>query len=199
MIVVDELLNRSYEILHWTENSWQVWWLYDGDDTSPEIRSIFEQHSFALAVPRYAVFSATILGIGKLYDSTKNTLSLKRLVSEVRSTLQVSAAFRASLESSLAKAETLAQPIIKMRHHRIAHHGLAGNFQAALKEAKVTYGDIEKVIHISRFIVDLIAKELEVSYSLGNPAKRHAEMWQRLSEITVSPNPAAQPDGYATG
>ncbi|HWM93149.1 MAG TPA: hypothetical protein VN493_20465 [Thermoanaerobaculia bacterium] len=200
MTRLDELLNQTYEIVHWTENCGQVWWLYEGEDTLPQVRSILERYSYALSVSKYAFASATITGIGKLYDKQwngqKDSLSLRRLVTEAKRDPRISAECADSLESALAEAEELAKPALTIRHKRVAHHGITDDIQAILKEAKLSHGDIQTLLEQSRSIVEKIARALGVNYSMGNPAKRYAEMWLRLAELTISPNQGHAVDGY---
>lgn len=182
---LDDLLNDAYETLHLTENCWQVWWLYSGEDTPVEVRMVLESDPSAFDIPLYATFTAAIVGVGKLYDRSKGVLSIRRLINEAKSRNCISSQTIKSLESRLANGEKLAQAVNRIRHTRIAHHSLNRASRALLGEAKVTYGDIEELLEISRGIITDLAMALNITYSLGHPAKAHERMLQNFARLAV--------------
>jgi len=183
---VDRLLNGVYDTLHWAENCWEVWWLYVGEDTPPELRSILERFHAALEVPRFALFTTTIVNIGKLYDKRHGSVSIRRLIEAARASGRFQPVLLDALDAHLRKGEERAEPIKRIRNSRVAHDVLEPDERAILADASVAYSDVEEVLKISRTLVDSVSAALNVGFSLGHPADAHRKMWQSLLQESLT-------------
>jgi hypothetical protein len=144
-----------------------IWWLYNGANTRPDIMATMNQYSEFFRFDDHAHFVSFIVHIAALFDNRRDTISLPRLVREAQSSTRIPATTVDCARPMLTRALSLSGKVAILRHNLFAHRSASLSYGDAFRQASVT---VDELRELTETAMDLVNQLL---VALGEPEQLH--------------------------
>ncbi|MFY9826952.1 MAG: hypothetical protein WAM82_36710 [Thermoanaerobaculia bacterium] len=158
MRTFDELLKDAMRAFHAAEDCWQAWWFYVGEDTPATFFHAFDLYPWLVDQEIHAHFVATVMALGKLYDSSNDAVSLSSLFREARVQNAVCIEVLAAIRADRKKASKIWSRLKVIRDENVAHVLAEEDFKEVFERANIKYEKVEELICLSRNVLNRLCE-----------------------------------------
>jgi hypothetical protein len=108
-----------------------LWFYFEGVDTRPRIIDTMRAYNEFFRFTPHAYLATYVIYIAGVFEKRKDSISLDRLLREVKATGRLKAGDAAAAEQLLTQAQLIAGKVTILRHNAFAH-----------RSAHITYNDV---------------------------------------------------------
>jgi hypothetical protein len=131
----------------------------------------------------HAYFVACVVHIAAMFDRRRDTISLVRLASEMKTAKLTQSQTIAEVSALLAEAAPIVEKVTILRHYAFAHRSASISYDDAFKKAKITAFQLRNLTEIALKIANcmLLARGLRDEHFTTLPREAAEEMMKALA------------------
>ncbi|MHB8697735.1 MAG: AbiU2 domain-containing protein [Sulfuricaulis sp.] len=153
---INERLETAGDLVVRARIFYDIWWLYEGADTRPQIIDAMNHYPDFFRFDSHAHFVAFVVHLAGLFETRKDTINLPGLVSELAESKLLEPSTVVEAESILSEAMTLIPKVIILRSNLFAHRSGSVSYAEAFRKADVTANQLGDLSSLSLRLVNLL-------------------------------------------
>jgi|SRR5579872_600103 len=171
-LVLNERLDRAGQHIARARLFFELWFYFEGADTRPGIMETMEDYTEFFRFTPHAYLVAYTIYIAGVFDRRRDTISLPRLVGEMRNALTF--AQRQEAGALLAQAEPLVSKITILRHKAFAHRTAGMSYDDVFSLAAIKHTQMRELTDISLKTVNLLLASAGLREQIFNDLPRES-------------------------
>jgi hypothetical protein len=126
-----------------------LWFYFEGADTRPRIIDTMRAYNEFFRFTPHAYFATYVIYIAGVFDKRKDSISLERLLREVKATGRLKAGDAAAAEQLLTQAQRIAGKVAILRHNAFAHRSAHITYNHVFESADVTPNELRDLTEMA--------------------------------------------------
>jgi len=161
--MTNDLSNPAYQLnilfgnLQGAHVTCEIWWVYKNSEDRPKYVDVLQRYYFFFKSSIHAQFLATVMGISRLFDRRRGTISVKNLLKAIHKSGQISSSQFSKLEKDLNKLEPLEKKVRTLRNKAFAHITKEKTYHEVFNEAKIAHDHIRDLLDKTMVFLNRIA------------------------------------------
>jgi hypothetical protein len=161
-----------------------LWFYFEEKTTRAKIIGTMREYNEFFCFTPHAYFVAYVIHIAAMFDRTKDTISLTRLVNEMKAGRFIQGRDAAEVDALLAEAAPIAEKVTVLRHRAFAHRSASISYNDVFKLASVRPDQLRDLTEIALKVANrlLIARGLKDEYFTTLPREAAEAMMKALAD-----------------
>jgi hypothetical protein len=139
-------LNLLFGNLQGAHVNCEIWWTYKNNQDKPKYLDVLEHYPYFFKSSIHAHFLATLIGLSKLFDKGKDTISIRNLLKVIHKSELIDNSQLRKFEKDLNSLEPLVKKIKTLRNKAFAHMTKQKSYSDVLKEAQINHDHIRVLL-----------------------------------------------------
>lgn len=182
-IPTDERIELAGQLAMRARIFYDLWWLYEGADTRPQILDTMNAFSEFFRFDSHAHFVAFVVHIATLFERRSDTVNLPVLIGEVDA---LASTVEAMTEAKhlVEQVQPLASKVVILRSNLFAHRSASLSYAEAFRKAAVAPNELRTLADAALRVVNCLrAARGREGQGFDDLSRRHlAAMLQVLSD-----------------
>jgi AbiU2 len=160
---LDERLYRAAQHVVRARLFLDLWFYFEEKTTRAKIIETMRDYNEFFRFTPHAYLFAYVMHIAAMFDRTKDTISLTRLVNEMKAARLIQGQEAKQIDGLLAEAAPIADKVAVLRHHAFAHRSARIGYDDVFKMAAVKPSQFRKLTELALKIANrlLLARGLK--------------------------------------
>ena len=151
-------LNLLFGNLQGAHVNCEIWWTYKNSQDKPNYVDVLNHYYFFLKSSMHAHFLATLIGLSKLFDKGKDTISIRNLLKVIHKSELIDNSQLRKFEKDLNSLEPLVKKIKTLRNKAFAHITKKKSYPDVFKESQITYDHIRALLDKTMALLNQIGE-----------------------------------------
>jgi AbiU2 len=181
---LDVRLDRAGQHVVRARLFFELWSYFEEDATRAKIIETMQDYSEFFRFTSHAYLVAYIIYIAGIFDKRRDTISVTRLASEMKTAELIKGQQVAEIDALLAEAAPIADKVTILRHNAFAHRSAMIGYDDVFKMAAVTPGQLRELTELVLKIVNrlLLARGLNEQDFAPLPREDAEKIMRALGE-----------------
>jgi AbiU2 len=181
---LDERLYRAGQHVVRSRLFFDLWFYFEGAETRSKIIETMREYNEFFRFTPHAYFVAYVVHIAAMFDKGTNTISLMRLMHEMKKARLIRGQAITELDALLAEATPIVSKVTILRHYAFAHRS-ATIYNATFEKAAVTATQLSDLTEIALKIANrlLLARGLKDEVFTPLPLEAAKAMMKALAAV----------------
>jgi hypothetical protein len=149
-----ERLDRAGQHVVRARLFFELWSYFEEDTTRAKIIETMQDYSEFFRFTPHAYLVAYVIYIAGMFDKRKDTISITRLASEMKTAGLIKGQQAEEIDALLAEAAPIAKKVTILRHKAFAHRSARIRYDDVFKMAAVTPGQLRELTELALKIVN---------------------------------------------
>jgi hypothetical protein len=170
-LALDQRLERAAQLVILSRKFFDVWSCLEHAREQPATHEVMDAHfSEFFVFTLHAHFVAFVVHMAALFEKRQDTINLRRLINEMKTTAMLPSKAAAEIDALLAEAEPLATKVSTLRNNLFAHRSAFLSYAEIFEMADVTEDELRGVTEIALKIANQLLEAKGHPDQSFNPA-----------------------------
>lgn len=151
-------LNLLFGNLQGAHVNCEIWWTYKNSQDRQKYVDVLNHYYFFFKSSMHAHFLATLIGLSKLFDKRKDTISIRSLLKVIHKSELIDNSQLRKFEKDLNSLEPLVKKIKTLRNKVFAHITKKKSYSDVFKESQINYDHIRSLLDKTMALLNQIGE-----------------------------------------